>query len=466
MRFITRNQVKGMVDRGMQESAMLKSKTLIVGLGKTGLSCARYFAARGVPAAVIDSRDNPPGLESLRSELPDTALFLGRFDPDVFEEAEQLVVSPGVSLQEPLIQQALVRGVPVVGDVELFAAEANAPVVAITGSNGKSTVTSLVGEMAGQAGLRVQVGGNLGAPALDLLDQDAELYVLELSSFQLESTRSLRPAVAVVLNLTPDHMDRYADTAAYAAAKAVVYQGARKRIFNLDDAEVMAMRGEEGDDLFFTLGEPEEGCFGLRRYDNGVWICQGNKKLMPASDLLIPGDHNRANALAALALGSAVGLEMEAMLTALRRFPGLPHRTQFVAEHQGVRWYNDSKGTNVGACVAALDGLDSETEGRTLLIAGGDCKGADFAPLVPVVSKTARAVILMGRDAPRLERVLKNGTSLFHAADMDEAVGIAARQAQPGDRVLLSPACASFDMFKDYEERGRAFVEAVGRLTQ
>jgi UDP-N-acetylmuramoylalanine--D-glutamate ligase len=228
----------------------------------------------------------------------------------------------------------------------------------------------------------------------------------------------------------------------------------------------MAMRGEEGDDLFFTLGEPEEGCFGLRRYDNGVWICQGNKKLMPASDLLIPGDHNRANALAALALGSAVGLEMEAMLTALRRFPGLPHRTQFVAEHQGVRWYNDSKGTNVGACVAALDGLDSETEGRTLLIAGGDCKGADFAPLVPVVSKTARAVILMGRDAPRLERVLKNGTSLFHAADMDEAVGIAARQAQPGDRVLLSPACASFDMFKDYEERGRAFVEAVGRLTQ
>jgi UDP-N-acetylmuramoylalanine--D-glutamate ligase len=450
----------------MQESGMLKSKTLIVGLGKTGLSCARYFAARGVPAAVIDSRDNPPGLDSLRSELPDTALFLGRFDPDVFEEAEQLVVSPGVSLQEPLIQQALARGVPVVGDVELFAAEANAPVVAITGSNGKSTVTSLVGEMAGQAGLRVQVGGNLGAPALDLLDQDAELYVLELSSFQLESTRSLRPAVAVVLNLTPDHMDRYADTAAYAAAKAVVYQGARRRIFNLDDAEVMAMRGERGDDLLFTLGEPEEGCFGLRRYDNVVWICQGNRKLMPASDLLIPGDHNRANALAALALGSAVGLEMEAMLTALRRFPGLPHRTQFVAEHQGVRWYNDSKGTNVGACVAALDGLDSETEGRTLLIAGGDCKGADFAPLLPVVSKTARAVILIGRDAPQLERVLKDGTSLFHAADMDEAVGIAARQAQPGDRVLLSPACASFDMFKDYEERGRAFVEAVGRLTQ
>jgi UDP-N-acetylmuramoylalanine--D-glutamate ligase len=466
MQFVTWKETKGTVDRGMQESGMLKSKTLIVGLGKTGLSCARYFAARGVPAAVIDSRENPPGLESLRAELPDTALFLGRFDADVFEEAEQLVVSPGVSLQEPLIQQALKREVPVVGDVELFAAEVNAPVVAITGSNGKSTVTSLLGEMAGQAGLRVQVGGNLGAPALDLLDADVELYVLELSSFQLESTRSLEPAAAVVLNLTPDHMDRYPDAAAYAAAKAVIYRGAQRRVFNLDDPNVMAMRGEQGDDLFFTLGEPEEGCFGLRSYDDGIWICRGSSKLMPVSDLLIPGSHNQANALAALALGSAVGLEIEGMLAALRRFPGLPHRTQFVAEHLGVRWYNDSKGTNVGACVAALEGLESETEGRTLLIAGGDCKGADFAPLAPVVAKTTRAVILIGRDASLLEQALNNGTPLFHAPDMDEAVGIAAQQAQPGDRVLLSPACASFDMFKDYEERGRAFMDAVGRLTQ
>jgi UDP-N-acetylmuramoylalanine--D-glutamate ligase len=450
----------------MQESTMLKSKTLIVGLGKTGLSCARFFAARGVPAAVIDSRDNPPGLESLRSELPDTALFLGRFDPQVFEEAEQLVVSPGVSLQEPLIQQALSRGVSVVGDVELFAAEAEAPVVAITGSNGKSTVTSLVGEMARQAGLQVQVGGNLGAPALDILDKDSQLYVLELSSFQLESTRSLRPAAAVVLNLSPDHMDRYPDNAAYAAAKAVIYQGAHHRVFNLDDASVMAMRGEESDDLFFTLREPEEGCFGLRQYDDGVWLCRGNERLMPVSDLLIPGRHNQANALAALALGSAVGLEMDMMLTALRSFHGLPHRTQFVVEHQGVRWYNDSKGTNVGACVAALQGLASETAGLTLLIAGGDCKDADFAPLAPVVADTARAVILIGRDAPQLEQVLRDSVPLFHAPDMDEAVGIAAQQALPGDRVLLSPACASFDMYQNYEERGRAFMGAVARLIQ
>jgi UDP-N-acetylmuramoylalanine--D-glutamate ligase len=261
-------------------------------------------------------------------------------------------------------------------------------------------------------------------------------------------------------------MDRYPDAAAYAAAKAVIYRGAQRRVFNLDDPNVMAMRGEQGDDLFFTLGEPEEGCFGLRSYDDGIWICRGSSKLMPVSDLLIPGSHNQANALAALALGSAVGLEIEGMLAALRRFPGLPHRTQFVAEHQGVRWYNDSKGTNVGACVAALEGLESETEGRTLLIAGGDCKGAEFAPLAPVVAKTTRAVILIGRDASLLEQALNNGTPLFHAPDMDEAVGIAAQQAQPGDRVLLSPACASFDMFKDYEERGRAFMDAVGRLTQ
>jgi UDP-N-acetylmuramoylalanine--D-glutamate ligase len=451
-------------DKGMQKSGMQESKTLIVGLGKTGLSCARYFAARGIPAAVIDSREQPPQLEHLRQELPDTALFLGRFDPVVFEEAEQLVVSPGVSLEEPLIRQALARGVPVVGDVELFATEATAPVVAITGSNGKSTVTTMVGEMAAEAGLRARVGGNLGEPALDLLAADTELYVLELSSFQLESTRSLRPAVAVVLNITPDHMDRYPDADAYAAAKAVIYQGAQKRVFNLDDPGVMAMRGEQGDDLFFTLGEPEADCFGLRPYDDGIWICRGQRKLMPVGDLLVPGSHNRANALAALALGSAIGLEMEAMLAALRRFHGLPHRTQFVAEHQGVRWYNDSKGTNVGACAAALEGLDSDAGGRTVLIAGGDCKDADFAALVPVVSRTARAVVLIGRDAPLLEQALAGSAPLFSAADMDEAVGIAAQQAQPGDRVLLSPACASFDMFNNYEHRGRSFMDAVARL--
>ncbi len=435
-------------------------KTLIVGLGKTGLSCARYLAARGVPAAVIDSRDQPPGLASLREELPDTALFLGGFEPEVFREADRLVVSPGISLREPEIQEARARGVEVLGDVELFAREADAPVVAITGSNGKSTVTTLVGEMAREAGLRVKVGGNLGEPALDLLQPETDLYVLELSSFQLETTSSLRPIAAAVLNVSADHMDRYRSVAEYAAAKERIYQGAVHRIFNRDDPLVMKMsRGEEGD-LFFTLGKPPAEGFGLKR-DAGVeWLCRGEQKLLPAAELSIAGRHNLANALAAMAFGSVLNLPQDAMLAALRRFPGLPHRTQFVAEQDGVRWYNDSKGTNVGACIAALEGL-AEGESRTVLIAGGDCKGADFSLLAPVAARTARAVILIGRDAPDLEQALAGSVPLLRAGDLREAVALAADQAQAGDRVLLSPACASFDMFRNFEERGERFMEAV-----
>jgi UDP-N-acetylmuramoylalanine--D-glutamate ligase len=444
------------------EQQQRMGKTLIVGLGKTGLSCARYLAARGIPAAVIDSREQPPGLAALREELPDTALFLGGFEPAVFQEAELLVVSPGISLREPVILEALARGVEVVGDVELFARDAAAPVVAITGSNGKSTVTTLVGEMAREAGLLVKVGGNLGEPALDLLDPATELYVLELSSFQLETTRSLRPIAATVLNVSPDHMDRYQDVGEYAAAKERVYRNAIHRIFNRDDSMVMKMSdGEEGD-LYFTLGKPVAGGFGLRMVAGHEWLCHGEQKLLPAAELLIPGRHNLANALAALALGTALNLPENAMLTALRRFHGLPHRTQFVAEQEGVRWYNDSKGTNVGACIAALEGL-AEGEGRTVLIAGGDCKGADFSLLAPVVTRTARAVILIGRDAPELEQALAGTVPLLRAEDLTEAVALAAEQAQAGDRVLLSPACASFDMFRNFEERGERFMAAVRR---
>jgi UDP-N-acetylmuramoylalanine--D-glutamate ligase len=435
-------------------------KTLIVGLGKTGLSCARYLAARGIPAAVIDSRDQPPGLAALREELPDMALFLGGFEPEVFREADRLVVSPGVSLREPEIQEAQARGVEVLGDVELFAREADAPVVAITGSNGKSTVTTLVGEMAREAGLQVKVGGNLGEPALDLLGPETDLYVLELSSFQLETTSSLRPIAAAVLNVSADHMDRYRNVAEYAAAKERIYQGAVHRIFNRDDPLVMKMsHGEEGD-LFFTLGKPPAGGFGLKQSAGVEWLCHDDQKLLPTAELSLAGRHNLANALAALAFGAVLNLPEIAMLAALRRFPGLPHRTQFVAEQKGVRWYNDSKGTNVGACIAALEGL-AAGESRTVLIAGGDCKGADFSPLAPVVARTARAVILIGRDAPELEQALAGAVPLLRAGDLREAVALAAEQAQAGDRVLLSPACASFDMFRNFEDRGERFMEAV-----
>jgi UDP-N-acetylmuramoylalanine--D-glutamate ligase len=441
---------------------MKEYKTLIVGLGKTGLSCARYLVSQGVPVAITDTREQPPGLEALKSELPDLALFLGGFEESVFEAAEQLVVSPGVPVSEPLIQAAMKRGVPVVGDIEIFAQVANAPVAAITGSNGKSTVTTLVGAMAEKAGIKARMGGNLGDPALDLLDDSAELYILELSSFQLETTSSLSPRAAVVLNVSSDHMDRYPDVMTYAGVKSEIYSRAEIGIYNLDDPYVVAMRNEGDSDLLYTLGEPGPNCFGLRVSGDVEWICYEQRQLITSSGVLIPGRHNLSNALAALAIGSAMGMPEEAMLDALREFDGLPHRTQFVAEHNGVRWYNDSKGTNVGACIAALKGFS--TSGKTVLIAGGDAKDADFSSLAPVVKDSARAVVLLGRDAPHIEQALVDTVPLLRAESMQQAVATAAHQAQAGDQVLLSPACASFDMYSGYEQRGEVFMDAVARL--
>ncbi len=440
------------------------SKALVVGLGATGLSCARYLAGRGVQVAVADSRAEPPGLDQLRAEQPDVALFLGDFDPALFARAELLVLSPGVPLSTPAVQAAIAHNVPVVGDVELFARAARAPIAAITGSNGKSTVTTLLGEMAGAAGRQVAVGGNLGTPVLDLLDDAVDLYVVELSSFQLETTHSLRAAVASVLNISADHMDRYRGLADYAATKARVMEGAEIGVYNADDERVMAMPGPD-DALFFTLGEPTgPEVFGMRAIDGVDWLCRGEEPVLCAGDLLMPGRHNQANALAALAMGTALGLAADAMLAALRGFRGLAHRTEFVAEIDGVRWYNDSKGTNVGACIAALEGLHGGGEPRTVLIAGGDCKDADFDALADVAARCARQVILIGRDAPLIEQALAGRVPQQRVASLEEAVQRAAALARPGDRVLLSPACASFDMFSGYAERGERFTAAVRRL--
>ena len=353
--------------------------------------------------------------------------------------------------------------------------------VAITGSNGKSTVTTLVGLMARRAGVRVAVGGNLGDPALDLLDPEVALYVLELSSFQLETTTSLRPRAATVLNLSPDHLDRYPDYAAYIAAKARIYQGAEVAVVNRDDVAAAAIPHQAAE-LGFTLGRPGTADdFGLLEQPDGAWLARGDRPLMPAAALQIPGRHNQANALAALALGSACALPEAAMLDALRGFRGLPHRSVLVGSRHGVRWYNDSKGTNPGATVAALDGLvEPGSSARVVLIAGGDGKGADFGPLAPAVARAARAVVLIGRDAPLIEAVLAardgghignagagsdlaGSVPLLHATDMGDAVRQAAAAAQPGDSVLLSPACASFDMFDNYEHRGLVFTQAVER---
>jgi len=444
------------------QQAQSKPKVLVVGLGKTGLSCARYLSAHGYELAVTDSRAQPPGLETLRTELPDVALFLGGFEERVFDLAEELVVSPGVSVKEPLVARALTRGIPVIGDIELFARAAEAPVIAITGSNGKSTVTSLVGAMAREAGRDVRVGGNLGTPALDLLrDVEPDCYVLELSSFQLETTYSLNPAVATVLNVSPDHMDRYGELADYAQAKERILRGDGVMVLNADDPAVAAMAEPGRRCIYFTVGEPGDGNYGLRQIDGQTWLCKGEQELVEAGELLLRGRHNLANALAALALGESAGFGLDAMLSALRGFPGLAHRTQWVASIQGVEWYDDSKGTNVGATVAAVQGMT----GPVVLIAGGDGKGQDFSPLKPVLKEKARAVVLIGRDAPLIEQALGGAVPTVHAADMSAAVQQAAELAQPGDSVLLSPACASFDMFSGYEERGRVFVDAVRRMS-
>lgn len=435
-------------------------RVLVVGLGKTGLSCARYLNARGLEVAITDSRTQPPGLEAVREWLPDAALFLGGFAAEAFAAADAVVVSPGVSLREPLLARALEQGTPVLGDVDLFAAEASAPVVAVTGSNGKSTVTTLVGEMARHAGRRVGVGGNLGTPLLELLDPALELYVIELSSFQLETAHALNASAAVVLNISEDHMDRYGDLEEYRAAKERIYRGDGVMVINSDDPQVAAMVLPGRRSLTFTLGTPKADGYGLGQRAGGRWLMRGRQPLLRVDELRMAGRHNVANALAALALGEAVGLPLEPMTAALREFPGLPHRCQFVAEIAGVAWYNDSKATNVGAAVAALEGF----ERPLILIAGGDAKGADLAPLRAPVERHARVVVLLGRDAPRLAETLGQGVPLHRVESVEEAVRVAASLAQSGDAVLLAPACASLDMFRNFEERGDRFAAAVRGL--
>lgn len=436
--------------------------TVVVGLGKTGLSCVRYLARRGLPFEVLDTRAAPPGLEALGRELPGVEPVLGPLDPERLRRASRIVLSPGVPRRQPAVAAALAAGVPVVGDIELFAHEATAPVVAITGSNGKSTVTTLMGDMARDQGRDVRVGANLGTPALDLLgDREPDLYVLELSSFQLETTDSLDAAVATVLNVSPDHMDRYDSVGDYAAAKARVFRGTGTMVLNRDDPWVVGMATAGRPTVGFTLRAPQPGDFGLLDHAGEPWLARGGEPLLPEAELRIRGRHNTANALAALALGEVVGLSRPGMLETLRRFPGLAHRCQWVAASGGVDWYNDSKGTNVGATVAAVQGL--RPRGQVVLIAGGDGKGADFSSLREVLPGLVRAVVLIGRDGPRIGEALAGALPTVSAADMAGAVAECRRLAEPGDAVLLSPACASFDMFRGYEHRGEVFVEAVRR---
>ena len=438
----------------------LNGMTLVVGLGKSGLSMVRTLVGLGAQVVVVDSRAAPPGLAELQRAFPAVPRHLGAFPAQVFAGAARLLVSPGVSVQTPAIRAAAARGVPVWGDVELFARLTQAPVAAITGSNGKSTVTTLVGLMAERAGVKVAVGGNLGTPCLALLERpDTELYVLELSSFQLETTHSLNARVATVLNISPDHLDRYPDLEAYSRAKQRIFHGDGGMVINADDALVAGLAEPGRRVVRFTLGRPVAGEFGLHSRDGATWLAYGDDAWLRAAELNIGGAHNLANALAALAMGQVLGLPREAMCQALRTFTGLPHRTQLVVERNGVRWFDDSKGTNVGATVAAVNGLP----GPLILIAGGDGKGQDFAPLRAALADKVRALVLIGRDGPLIAAAVSDALPVHRAAGMDQAVALAARLAQPGDSVLLSPACASFDMFKDYKERGTVFAAAARR---
>jgi len=437
---------------------------IVVGLGKSGMSLVRYLARQGVRFAVVDTRANPPELSTLREQFPQVEVRCGELDAEFLGRASELLISPGLAVATPALQEAAQRGAKLSGDIDLFARAAKAPIIAITGSNAKSTVTTLVGEMAAAAGRNVAVGGNLGTPALDLLADDVDLYVIELSSFQLETTELLNAEVATCLNVSEDHMDRYADLPAYHLAKHRVFRGARQVVVNRDDPLSRPMIADQVPCWSFGLGKPDFKRFGLLEENGEKCLAYQFEALLPVRELKVRGAHNYSNALAALALGQAVGLPMAAMLNTLKGFTGLPHRCQWVGERAGVSYYDDSKATNVGAALAAIEGLGEDIAGKLVLIAGGDGKGADFSSLRKPVAAQCRTVVLLGRDADKLAAVLDGAVDIVRVDSLQAAVEQAASIAQPGDAVLLSPACASLDMFKNFEERGRLFAQAVEAL--
>lgn len=438
---------------------------VVVGLGKTGLSCVRYLRQLGYKVAVNDTRTNPPNLAELHAEFPDVEVSLGHLDEPLLLKAHEIITSPGISIQELALVSAQNAGINIIGDIELFCRAVNKPIVAITGSNAKSTVTTLVGLMAQNAGVKVAVGGNLGTPVLELLNEDAELYVLELSSFQLETTHSLRAAAATVLNISEDHMDRYANLMAYHKAKHRIYRNCHFYVTNRQDMLTTPLLPDMIPHTSFGLDTPDLRSYGIIKEQGKSYLAKGQTKLLDTSEMAIFGEHNMANALAALALGEAVNLPMDAMLHTLKTFTGLAHRCQLVATQQGIAWYNDSKGTNVGATLAAINGLGAAISGKVILIAGGVGKGQDFSPLSSALAQYGKAVLLMGEDAPKIDQAVQADIAKIYVSDLNHAVKTAQQLAQAGDVVLLSPACASFDMFKHYEDRGEQFMALVKAAT-
>ena len=439
--------------------------TVVVGLGVSGLAVARFLLRQQVNFVVMDSRTEPPGLADFQRQCPEVALILGGFDRELLLAAEEIILSPGVSLQTPEIAEAATSGVAVIGDIELFARVVDKPVVAITGSNAKTTVTSLLGQMALDAGVRVVIGGNIGEAALDILDAKVELYILELSSFQLETTSSLKPKVATVLNISEDHMDRYDSLVDYHRAKQRIYLGAETVVVNRDDDLTCPPLAQQVKYLSFGAGKPDRHGFGLIEVDGQPHLAYEFSSLMPASELALKGQHNVVNGLSALAIGQAIGLPMTCMLSTLRSFQGLPHRCQWISTLRGVDYINDSKATNVGATLAALQGFAANsTRPNIVLIAGGDGKGADFSPLKSVMQQTLAALIVIGQDAHKIADLIEGRIQPLYAQSLQDAVELAQQHAASGDIVLLSPACSSLDMFRNYQERGDQFIQAVREM--
>lgn len=445
--------------------------SVVAGLGKTGFSIARYLRRKNMPFIVYDTRAHPEDLDAFQLEFSGVDVFCEVFPESLYDNIAAIISSPGVSLDIALMQQSRAMHIPIYGDIECLAREVTVPVVAITGTNGKSTVTTLVGEMAKEAGMRVAVAGNIGTPVLDLLhhEMDYDVWVLELSSFQLDLTFSLAPAAATILNISPDHLDRHHSLEAYIAAKQRVYCHANRMIYNRNDEATIPLqdvgvREMECSLRTFGLDTPETNQWGIVTEEKESFLAYGLEKIVSVNALKVKGRHNWANALAACALAEAIGIERACMTRVLTQFAGLPHRAQWVRTLNGVDWINDSKGTNIGATRSAILGMGEGMQGKIVLIAGGQGKGADFSELCEPMAEHVRTLVLIGEDADKMEQALGGVVHIVRASTLEDAVRVAHQQAQSGDVVMLSPACASLDMFRDFNDRGNVFVTAVDAL--
>jgi UDP-N-acetylmuramoylalanine--D-glutamate ligase len=438
---------------------------VVAGLGISGVAAVNFLHEQGYRVAVTDSRPTPPGHDQIPSEVQTS---FGQLDQELLLQAEEIVISPGLDPKLAEIQAAIAKGIPVVSEIQILRRATDKPIMAITGSNAKSTVTTLIGLMAKDAGIKVAVGGNLGRPALDLTKDDPELYILELSSFQLETTSNLAADVAVILNLSEDHLDRHGDMMGYHTAKHRIFQGVKKVVHNRDDSLTRPLVPDVTPMQSFGLNAPDMNQYGILKEDDGtIWLARGRERLLKSTDMYMQGTHNIANALACLALGEAIGLALESMLNTLKTFKGLEHRCEFVKELNGVRYYNDSKGTNIGATLAAIEGLGAAIapqQGKVAIILGGQGKGQDFRALRNALSQYTKLAVLIGEDRTVIEKAIAGTTTIIHADSLKEAVELGQQHTQAHDVVLLSPACASFDMFKGYSERGHQFVECVNTL--